>query len=70
MAPETAPTFKDVLIVFLSLVSAPSPLAKLYKNYHECEGGIEKSVPRITDWHHEACRMMTNGDHEGRIFLS
>ena len=23
---------------------------------HECEGGIEKSVPRITDWHHEACR--------------
>ena len=24
--------------------------------YHECEGGIEKSVPRITvGWHHEAC---------------
>ena len=22
--------------------------------HHECEGGIEKSVPRITDWHHEA----------------
>ena len=20
--------------------------------YHESEGGIEKSVPRITDWHH------------------
>ena len=38
--------------------------------HHECEGGIEKSVPRITDWHHEACRLMTNGDHEGRIFLS
>ena len=19
--------------------------------HHECEGGIEKSVPRITDWH-------------------
>ena len=36
----------------------------------ECEGGIEKSVPRITDWNHEACRVMTNGDHEGRIFLS
>ena len=31
---------------------------------------IEKSVPRITVWHHEACRVMTNGDHEGRIFLS
>ena len=37
--------------------------------YHECEGGIEKSVPRITDWHHEACRVMTNGNPEGRIFL-
>ena len=24
--------------------------------FHECEGGIEKSVPRFTDWHHEACR--------------
>ena len=22
--------------------------------HHDCEGGIEKSVPRITDWHHEA----------------
>ena len=38
--------------------------------YHECEGGIEKSVPRITNWHHEACRVMTNGDREGLIFLS
>ena len=38
--------------------------------YHECEGGIEKSVLRITDWHHEACRVMTNGDQEGPIFLS
>ena len=26
--------------------------------YHECEGGIEKSVPRITDWHHEACKVI------------
>ena len=38
--------------------------------YHECEGGIEKSVPRITDWHHEACRVMTIDDHKGWIFLS
>ena len=37
--------------------------------YHECEGWIEKSVPRISDWHHEACRVMTSGDHEGRIFF-
>ena len=34
------------------------------------EGRIEKSVPRIAVWHHEACRVMTNGDLEGRIFQS
>ena len=33
------------------------------------EGGIEKSVPRITDWHHGACRVMAIGDREGQIFL-
>ena len=38
--------------------------------HHECEGGIEKSVSRIADWHHEACRVMTIGDLEGQIFLS
>ena len=38
--------------------------------HHEFEGGIVKSVPRITVWHHEACRVMTNGDPEGRIFIS
>ena len=36
--------------------------------YHECEGRIEKSVSRIALWHHEACRVMTNGDPEGRFF--
>ena len=34
------------------------------KTYHECEGEIEKSISRITDWHHEACRVMTNCDSE------
>ena len=38
--------------------------------YHECEGRIEKSVPRIAVWHHEACRVMTNRELHGRIFLS
>ena len=38
--------------------------------HHECEGGIEKSVPRITVWHQKACRVMTNSDREGWIFLS
>ena len=31
---------------------------------------MEKSIPRITVWHHEACQVMTNGDDEGQIFLS
>ena len=35
----------------------------------ECEDGLEKSVPRIAVWHHEACRVMTIGDPEGHIFL-
>ena len=43
--------------------------AKIIRIYHECEGGIEKPVPKITYWHHEACRVMTNGDHKGWIFF-
>ena len=36
----------------------------IISTHHECEGGIEKSVPRITDWHNEACQVMTNSDRE------
>ena len=36
----------------------------------ECEGGMEKSERRVTVWHHEACRVITNGDPEGQLFLS
>ena len=41
----------------------------IIKIHHECEGGIEKSFLRITNLHHEACRVMSNGDREGQIFL-
>ena len=34
------------------------------------EGGIDKTILRIPDWHHEACQVITSGDTEGRIFLS
>ena len=44
------------------------PPFKAIRIYHECDGVIEKSIPRITDWHHEACLVMTNGDHEGIFF--
>ena len=37
--------------------------------YLECEGRIKKSVPRITVWHHEACRVMTNGDARDRFSI-
>ena len=36
----------------------------------ECKVGIEKSVPRITVWHHRPCRVMTNGGCQEQIFLS
>ena len=38
--------------------------------YHECEGRIEKSIPKIAVWHYGASRVMSNGIPEGRIFLS
>ena len=28
---------------------------RIIRIYDECEGGLEKSVPRITIWHHKAC---------------
>ena len=45
-------------------------MGKIIRIYHECKGRIEKSILGITVWHHEACWVMTNGDFEGRIFLS
>ena len=42
--------------------------SRVIRIYHECEGRIEKSFPRIVVWHHEACRVMTNSDPEVRIF--
>ena len=61
--------------LFFSHVKMISCLPGLNKQgiiriYHECEGRIQKSALRIAIWHHEACRVMTNGDPEARIFLS
>ena len=38
--------------------------------FHECMVWIEKSVTRVTDRHHEACRVMPSSDPEWQIFLS
>ena len=46
---------------------------KLHHNIsivHGCMVKIEKPVRRVTDRHHEACRVMSNSDPERRIFLS
>ena len=45
-------------------------LFRIIRMIHEYEGGIDKSIPMITDWHYETCRVMTNGDRKGWIFLS
>ena len=44
--------------------------APTIKLNNQSEGGIEKSVMKITVWHYEACRVMVNGDPEGPIFQS
>ena len=38
--------------------------AELISIYHGCMVWIEKSVTRVTDRHHEACRVMPNSDPE------
>ena len=57
-------------IPMLSSQIAQAVQPKIIRIHHECEGRIAKSLPRIAVWNHEACRVMTNGDPEGRIFLS
>ena len=37
--------------------------------YHECEGGIEKSVPRISVWHCMAIHVIINSDQKSSAFL-
>ena len=59
-----------VLFFSARLPEGESEKRKFVRIYHESEAVIEKSVPRITVWHHEACRVMPNGDPEGWFVLS
>ena len=52
------------LIKHSYLEACNTPILQNIRIYHDCEGRIEKSVPRITVWHHEACRVISNGDCE------
>ena len=56
-------TLSDVQVSSMSL----SKVQEYIRIHHECEGGIEKSIPRITNWH---SLVMTIGDHKGQMFLS
>ena len=38
----------------------PYPICKKISILHGCMMWIEKSVTRVTDRHHEACRVMPN----------
>ena len=38
------------------------------RTHYECRAEIGISVPRITVWHHDACRVMRTGDPEGQSF--
>ena len=57
------------LVILLSYKYQPLR-SWIIRIHHVCEGGIEKSVPRITDWHQVASWVMTTGDRKGRVFLS
>ena len=39
-------------------------LCEIISFFHGCMVWIEKSVTRVTDRHHEACRVMPNSDPE------
>ena len=58
-----------VYLLLTTLQTGSMTQFNIIRTYHECEGRIEKSVPRIVIWHHEACWVMTNGYSEGRILL-
>ena len=42
----------------------PYPVCKKISIFHVCMVWIEKSITRVTDQHHEACRVMPNCDPE------
>ena len=39
-------------------------MGEIISIFHGCMVWIEKSVTRVTDRHHEACRVMPNSDPE------
>ena len=63
-------TFKTKVFADKSnIIEAKEVYSQLsFERYKEklmlCNFSLSVYVPRITDWHHESCRVMTNGDRE------
>ena len=68
--PENRYTTSVLQILLHGVISLPDATSYNKRIYHECYGRREKIIMRIAVCHHEACRVMTNGDSEGRIFPS
>ena len=65
---ECTMRYKKIKVTY---INSSEDINKNIKIHHECEGEIEKSVPRITDWYNTRhADWWQNGEREGRIFLS
>ena len=51
---------RRVCLFFCILLTGFYGIFDIISIYHKYEGGIEKSIPRITDWHHKACQVTFN----------
>ena len=61
---------KTLLDTLKHFVLSLGTIEKIISIFHGCMVWIEKSVTRVTDRHHEACRVMPNSDPMRQIFLS
>ena len=51
-------------VLMYLLKNSPDNRGMIISIFHVCMVWIEKSVTRVTDRHHEACRVMPNSDPE------
>ena len=57
-----------VIVFFLDCLNYyPVKYRNIIRILHECQVWIDKSVPRVTFWHHEARRVMPNCDPRDRF---
>ena len=49
-------------LLFKAFLASCSCQSRIISIFHGCMVWTEKPVTRVTDWHHEACRVMPNSD--------